>query len=112
MRVRNRDSVTPVTYSGDAEGVELRELITERDGAPTFAMRVFALTPGGHTPFHTHAWEHEVYILAGEGSVRGAAGEQPLRAGDSVFVAPDEPHQFHGGAAGLHFICCIPHHNG
>jgi quercetin dioxygenase-like cupin family protein len=33
----------------------MRELITERDGAPNFAMRIFDIEPSTSTPFHTHA---------------------------------------------------------
>ena len=109
MLVRNREEVEPVTYSGDAVGVEMRPLITEREGAPTFAMRVFTLDPDGHTPYHAHTWEHEVYILKGTGSVRATGGERTLRPGDSVYIAPQEDHQFRAGAEGLQFICCVPH---
>lgn len=112
MLVRNQEQVTPVTYSGDAQGVEMRPLITEVEGAPHFAMRVFTLDPAGHTPYHAHAWEHEVYILAGSGSVHGTSGERILRPGDSVFVAPQEEHQFRAGSDGLRFICCVPNHEG
>ena len=45
--------------------MELRPLITKAEGAPRFAMRVFTLEPAGHTPYHAHEWEHEVYVLAG-----------------------------------------------
>ncbi len=110
MLVRNRDEVEVVAYSGDAQGVEMRPLITEREGAPRFAMRVFELDPDGHTPYHSHEWEHEVYILEGTGTVRGKDGERALRAGDSVFLAPHEEHQFCAGSNGLQFICCVPHH--
>jgi quercetin dioxygenase-like cupin family protein len=110
MLVRNCNDVAPVTYSDDSKGVEMRPLITASEGAPHFAMRVFSLTPGGHTPYHAHAWEHQVYILEGAGSVRGADGERPVQRGDSMFVAPDEHHQFRAGSQGLHFICCAPHH--
>jgi hypothetical protein len=43
MLVRNRDDVEVVTYAGDAQGVEMRPLITAREGAPHFAMRVVKL---------------------------------------------------------------------
>lgn len=109
MLIRNREAVEPVTYT-DATGVEMRPLITEKEGAPRFSMRVFVLDPDGNTPYHSHDWEHEVYILTGTGVVRGADGERPLRAGDSVFLAPFEAHQFRAGTDGLQFICCIPHH--
>jgi quercetin dioxygenase-like cupin family protein len=110
MLVRNREQVEVVTYSGEAKGVEMRPLITDKEGAPHFAMRVFNLTPEGYTPYHTHDWEHEVYILAGIGAVRGKQGERPLRPGDSIFIAPNEEHQFRAGSDGLQFICCVPNH--
>lgn len=110
MLVRNREQVAPVTYSGDAEGVEMRPLITAAEGAPHFAMRVFTLDPAGRTPYHAHEWEHEVYILTGTGTVRGKDGERALRPGDSVFLAPNEEHQFRAGSDGLQFICCVPNH--
>src|SRR5512139_559208 len=108
MLVRNREQVEPVTYSGEAKGVEMRPLITDKEGAPHFAMRVFNLAPDGHTPYHAHDWEHEVYILGGTGSVRGKEGERTLRQGDAVFLAPQEEHQFRAGPGGLQFICCVP----
>jgi quercetin dioxygenase-like cupin family protein len=110
MLVRNRDQIVPVTYSDASRGVAMRPLITAQEGAPTFAMRVFTLDPHGHTPYHSHVWEHEVYILEGSGSVRTGDGERPLEPGDAVFVAPHEEHQFRAGPQGLQFICCAPHH--
>ncbi len=111
MVVRNQEDVETVTYSDESKGVEMRPLITQRDGAPRFGMRVFALAAEGYTPYHAHAWEHEVYILAGSGTVRGVDGARSLRAGDSVFLAPFEEHQFRAGEQGLRFICCVPHHD-
>ena len=110
MLVRNRTDVAPVTYSDDSRGVEMRPLITEVDGAPHFAMRVFTLEPEGHTPYHAHAWEHQVFVLEGSGIVRSKDGERHLRPGDSVYVAPHEEHQFRAGHTGLQFICCAPLH--
>lgn len=95
-----------------AEGAapcRMRELITAADGAPTFAMRQFEVTPGGHTPFHCHPWEHEVFILAGAGKVELSTGSRSVAAGDAVFVAPNEMHCF--GCVGdepLRFLCMIP----
>ncbi|MFN8624675.1 MAG: cupin domain-containing protein [Candidatus Binatia bacterium] len=107
MLLRNRDEVEPVTFS-DATGVEMRPLITDKQGAPHFAMRVFDLAPAGHTPHHTHAWEHVVYIVRGTGTVLGREGERSLRPGDAVLLVPNETHQFRAGAAGMQMICCVP----
>ena len=51
-----------------AKDVEIRWLISKEDGAENFAMRMFELQPGGHTPLHTHPHEHEVFIVEGNAS--------------------------------------------
>jgi quercetin dioxygenase-like cupin family protein len=93
-----------------AEGVKIRWLVTKEDGAPNFAMREFEIAPGGHTPYHAHGWEHEVYVLAGEGVVAGDEGESPLAPGTVVLVVPDENHNFKNtGETPLRFLCLVPH---
>jgi quercetin dioxygenase-like cupin family protein len=97
-----------VTDEGAAR-IEIREVFTDREGAPTFAMRRFDVAPGGHTPFHVHAWEHEVYILEGEGELRTEDGVRRFRAGDALLVPPNVRHQFAGTAtAAMRFLCMIP----
>ena len=64
-----------VTDAG-AKGVTIRVLMGDNVGAPTFTMRHFEIAPGGRTPFHAHAWEHEVYILSGRGKVRQKDGDR------------------------------------
>ncbi len=51
---------------GGAHGTSVRWLITEKDGAEHFAMRLFEMNPGGQSPHHSHEWEHEVFVLEGE----------------------------------------------
>ena len=92
-----------------ASRVRMRMLIGPDDGAPTFNMRMFEVAPGGHTPRHRHEWEHEVYVLAGEGTVRAGDGETPVAAGHCVFVPGGESHQFvNTGEATLRFLCLVP----
>ena len=92
-----------------AEGVRVRWLISPEDGAPNFSMRRFEVAPGGRTPRHRHPWEHEVYVLEGDGAVFGAGNEKPLRVGDVVYVPPDEEHYFAGGEEeGVTLLCLIP----
>jgi quercetin dioxygenase-like cupin family protein len=93
----------------EAAGVKVRWLISEDDGAPTFCMRRFELQPGGHTPHHGHEWEHEVYILEGQGVVYSGDKGIPFRAGDVVYVPPDEVHHFEADAdQSVAFLCLIP----
>ncbi len=98
----------PVTDDG-AQGATIRWLISKPQGAPNFAMRLFELVPGGHTPLHTHAWEHEVFILSGAGELTSADGPKPFAAGDAIFVAPEELHQFRNtGDSTMQMLCLIP----
>jgi quercetin dioxygenase-like cupin family protein len=92
-----------------ATGCTVRQLVNETDGAPTFAMRQFEVAPGGHTPRHSHDYEHEVFVLAGSGVVFEGDKQHKLSAGDVVFVKPNEVHQFRNtGATPMKFLCLIP----
>jgi len=98
----------PVQVTG-AEKCRIRWLIDEADGAPTFCMRRFELEPGGHTPRHSHPWEHEVYILEGQGTVFGNGKQNAFRAGDVIYVPPGEEHYFAADRDGpVAFLCLIP----
>jgi quercetin dioxygenase-like cupin family protein len=97
-----------VTMEG-AAGCRVRWLIGEGEKAPTFAMREFEVVPGGHTPKHFHDYEHEVYVIAGRGTIVDGDHERPLAAGDVVFVAPNDVHQFRNtGPEPMRFLCLIP----
>ena len=110
MKVISSETVAFVDVQADgASRCRIRELITDRDGAPTFAMRQFQIEPGGQTPFHRHPWEHEVFILEGCGYVRGEEGPRPFQAQDAIFIAPDELHSFvNSGETPLRLLCLIP----
>jgi quercetin dioxygenase-like cupin family protein len=92
-----------------ASKLKVRWLITEETGAPNFAMRLFEMAPNGFSPKHTHPWEHEVFILEGEGTVLGGKEERKFKAGDAIFVPPDELHQFRNtGTKTVKFLCLVP----
>ncbi|MGD0765665.1 MAG: cupin domain-containing protein [Dehalococcoidia bacterium] len=93
----------------EVEGVNLRLVISSEDGASTFVMRVLEVESGHSTPSHDHDWDHEVFVLAGEGAVMSGGGMTPLAPGSVVFVPANEHHQFVNTGAGVfRFICCIP----
>lgn len=112
MLVRHTSEIRQdVVEMEGAERVRIRWLIAGEDGAPTFAMREFEVDPGGHTPYHSHAWEHEVYVLAGNGIIRSEDGEEPFGPGHVVFVPGGERHGFvNTGPETLRFLCLVPHH--
>ena len=90
-------------------GVLKCEVINADDGAPNFCMRVFEVEPGSSTPSHSHSWEHEVYVLDGQGVAVSQRGETPIARDSVVFVPPDERHCFtNNSQETLRFICVIP----
>jgi quercetin dioxygenase-like cupin family protein len=110
MKVNHYEAVAqqPVEMEG-AHGCQVRWLLGEKDGTPNFAMRQFEVAPGGYTPRHSHPYEHEVFVLEGEGLVYQDQRPQRLKAGDVVFVEPDEIHQFRNTGTGpLKFLCLVP----
>ncbi len=93
----------------NANGTWIRWLITERDGAPNFAMRLFEVEPGGHIPAHKHPWEHEIFVLEGEGRIRIGDNNYVVKPGYVVFIPPDIVHEYwNTGKTFLKFICVIP----
>ena len=90
--------------------LKIRWLISKKDGAENFAMRLFEVKPGGHSPLHQHDWEHEVFILDGEGVARDKQHEKPFKKGDVFFIPSMEWHQLvNTGKGDLKFICLIPY---
>ena len=92
-----------------AKGIAARVVIGKSDGANNFCMRVFEIAPGGHTPKHSHAWEHEMFIHAGEGEVYGNERWNPIASGTVVFMPGNEGHQLRNtGKELLVVVCVIP----
>jgi len=100
---------TDVNMEG-AHGAKIKVLLGDDIGVPNFILRVFEIGAGGHTPLHSHDWEHENFILEGEGEMRNSRGEKlPIKKGDTLYVPPFEEHQFFNNSEKpLKFICLIP----
>jgi quercetin dioxygenase-like cupin family protein len=89
-----------VKHSNEVSGEELgkdvvmRWVISEKDGAENFYMRIIEAGPGTEgPPLHSHDYEHEMYILEGQGVVLGEDGEKEFKEGDVIFIPPNEIHQ-------------------
>jgi quercetin dioxygenase-like cupin family protein len=92
-----------------AKGVAARVVIGKQDGAPNFCMRVFEIAPGGHTPRHSHDWEHEMFVHVGEGQIYAEGQWRPLSAGNAVFIPGHEEHQMRNtGTELLVVVCLVP----
>ena len=110
MKIFHYHEVEAKDAEEDASKLRVRWLITKELGAENFAMRMFEMEAGGYSPFHSHPWEHEVFILEGEGLVVGEDEKRKFRAGDAILIPPNEKHQFkNNGKKTVEFLCLIPH---
>lgn len=91
------------------KGTSIMWLIGEGSGAPNFYLRLFEIEPGGNTPYHTHQWEHEVFVLEGNGVINTEEQSIPIKKWSFALVLPNEEHQFKNtGNVLLKFLCIIP----
>ncbi|MGE4298126.1 MAG: cupin domain-containing protein [Desulfovibrionaceae bacterium] len=90
-----------------AKDIAMRTVIGPQDGAPNFHMRILTFGPGGHSPSHSHPWEHENFVVSGNGELEVDGTVYPLAPGDVAFVPPDRHHQFRS-AQGMELMCLIP----
>ena len=110
MKIEKSSSIkkSPVEMEG-AKDVEIRWLISKADGAENFAMRMFELQPGGHTPLHTHAHEHEVFVVEGDGVFVCEGQEHEFGPEYVIFAPPNKEHRFKNtGDSILRMLCLIP----
>jgi quercetin dioxygenase-like cupin family protein len=92
-----------------AENVVVRWLLGKDSPAPNFYLRLFEVQPGGHSPYHTHAMEHEIFILEGQGRINAKGKFFPVSAGSFALVEPNEEHQFeNSGETVFKFLCVVP----
>lgn len=97
-----RESKTP-------HGKSVRWLVTKEVGAPNFEMRYFEIGKESEPSESSHPWEHEVFVVKGEGMVRSGGVERKIEAGDALFIPPHEAHTFWNlREEPLGFICIIP----
>lgn len=110
MKIGKSAEIEPVFVDNDqAKGITARVLIGRAQGAENFCMRNFEIAPGGHTPKHSHAWEHEVFIHSGKGIIFNQGEWTPIEAGSYIFVPGSEEHQFKNtGDEPLGFVCLVP----
>ena len=89
--------------------VEYYPIITSRnDDAPNFSMRLFKIGPGGYTSKHKHSFEHEVYVINGEGYIILDDKKIKIEKGNAFIIYPYETHQLLSEKGDLEFICVVP----
>lgn len=90
-------------------GISVWWLLPKEIGVPNFELRYYEMKKGEKTSYGKHPWEHEVFVVKGEGVVRGRNLERRVKAGNAVYIRPNEYHQFlNDGDRPFGFICVIP----
>jgi quercetin dioxygenase-like cupin family protein len=108
MKIIKYADITPTHFDNDqAKGVAGRVVVGKNDGANNFCMRIFEIAPGGNTPKHAHAWEHEMFIHAGVGEIYGNGKWNPIQPGNVIFVPPNEEHQIRNPGDKLLILACL-----
>ena len=108
MRIKQFTEVEATYFNGgEAKGIAARVVIGKNDHAKNFFMRVFEISPGGHTPKHSHDWEHEMFVHSGEGEIYANGQWNPIIPGNVVFVPAHEPHQMRNPGNKLLIVVCL-----
>lgn len=110
-KVNLKDVESVVMTMEGAKNVDKQVPLGKDGGAPNFSFRVFTINPDGHTPYHTHPFEHLNYVISGQGViVDGAGGEIEIGAGEFGMILPDEKHQYRNTSKTepLVVICAVP----
>jgi quercetin dioxygenase-like cupin family protein len=91
------------------EGSKIKIRWLNTGGSKNFAVRLFEIEPGGYSPHHSHSWEHEIFVLEGNGVVIGNVGAESFSVGNVISIPSQELHQINNtGKSALKFLCIIP----
>ena len=72
-------------------------------------MRMFEIAKDGHTPKHSNAREHEIFVHSGKGVVFNNGEWTSIEQGYTLFIPGNEEHQLKNtGDDPFAIICLIP----
>ena len=90
-------------------GTWIQWLIREKQEAKNYAMRLFTMEPNAKIAKHYHPWEHEIFVLSGEGIIGVGDKEVKVHAGNFLYIEPDIPHWYRNESdKEFKFLCIIP----
>jgi quercetin dioxygenase-like cupin family protein len=94
----------------EAEGSsELKIRWLNNEGSKIFAVRHIEIEPDGYSPYHSHPWEHEIFVLEGSGTAVGEKSVESISVGDLISIPGEEIHQIKNtGKSTLKILCMIP----
>ncbi len=92
------------------DGVYRIWLIYENMEAKNFFMRMFEIQPGKSTAPDRHPYEHEIFVVNGNGIVKIENESVRVVAGDALFIAPNKKHSTENIDKNkvLQFLCIVP----
>ena len=100
----DRDASLPhIGLVGDTYTV----LLSGNDTAGRFCLIDMFIPPGGGPPPHRHDFEETFIILEGEFEATFRGTKSVVRAGDSVHIPANAPHQFHNASSSPVRLLCI-----
>lgn len=102
--VKNNSEVEKMPMEG---GAAIRWLITHKDGAPNFSMRLITVPRGSNTPFHSHDYEHEIYVIDGKLEVTIGDTKKQASRDDFIYIPPNVHHGMKA-MEDMKIICVVP----
>ncbi len=106
---RDRQALADVRPYTTLDGSTIRELMHPAvHGNRAQSLAEARVAPGCRTAPHRHRLTEELYfVLAGEGEMELGDRRFPVRAGDTVCIAPGTRHSIRAtGHEELRFLCC------
>lgn len=102
--VKSSAEIEPMSMPG---GAKIRWLITHKDGAPNFSMRLISVNKGDSTPYHSHDYEHEIFVVSGKCKVTIGDNVREAVEGDFIFIPPNTNHGM-TATDDMRIICIVP----
>ena len=78
---------------GNWADIVRRVIVGNRGESARFHFRYFEISSGGYSSFEEHRHEHVVICVRGQGKVRTGRKMHLLGFLDTLYIAPDTPHQ-------------------
>jgi quercetin dioxygenase-like cupin family protein len=82
-------------------------LLNGKDTAGKFCLVDMHVPPGGGPPPHRHDFEETFILLEGEIEATFRGSKKAIRAGETIHIPANAPHQFHNSSAQPARMLCI-----
>jgi quercetin dioxygenase-like cupin family protein len=99
----NAENVRHVAVAGDTYSI----LLTGNDTAGRFCLIDMHVPPGGGPPPHRHDFEEAFTVLEGEIEATFRGAKVVLRAGETVNIPTNAPHQFRNASTKAARLMCM-----